>query len=259
MAERQHDSPHHCHQQDEARELEEIDVVRIENEAQRMGIGDAARRGRGRAGRTLRQRRDDPGAEDERQLHQKDDADDEADGQIGEKSLSQLGEIDVEHHDDEEEQHRHGADIDHDQDHGQELRPHEHEEPGGAEERQDQEQDGVDRIARRHHHHARGDGDGGEGVEGDDLNDHGVLIDRARRPPDWRRSRLPSGRRYPAASACRRRAPRGSPSRIRSWAPPRWRPPGRLPGTSRNRCIWSCRCRSASSGGCRRPAARPRW
>jgi hypothetical protein len=33
----------------------------------------------------------------------------------------QLGEVDVEHHDDEQEQHRHRADIDDEQDHRQEL------------------------------------------------------------------------------------------------------------------------------------------
>jgi hypothetical protein len=34
-----------------------------------------------------------------------------------------LGEVHVEHHDDEQEQHRHRADIDHHQDHRQEFSP----------------------------------------------------------------------------------------------------------------------------------------
>jgi hypothetical protein len=55
-------------------------------------------------------------------------------------SPAQLGEIDVEHHHDEQEQHRDRADIDDDQDHRQELGAQQHEQAGGVEEGQDQEQ-----------------------------------------------------------------------------------------------------------------------
>ena len=52
-----------------------------------------------------------------------------------------------------------------DQDHGQKLGAHEHEKPGRIEEREDQEEHGVYRVARRYHHHGRGDGHGGEEVK----------------------------------------------------------------------------------------------
>ena len=69
----------------------------------------------------------DPGADDQQQLDQEDDADQRADRQILQEALAQLGEIDVEHHHHEQEQHRDRADIDDDQDHRQELGAHQHE------------------------------------------------------------------------------------------------------------------------------------
>ena len=84
--------------------------------------------------------RNHPGAEDQHQLHKQNQADQQTDRQICERTLAQLGEIDVEHHDDEQEQHRHRADIDDDQDHRQELGAQQHEQPGRVEKGQDQEQ-----------------------------------------------------------------------------------------------------------------------
>jgi hypothetical protein len=55
------------------------------------------------------------------QLGRQDDADQRADGRIFERTGLHLGEVDVEHHDDEQEQHRHRADIDDQQDHRQEF------------------------------------------------------------------------------------------------------------------------------------------
>ena len=89
-----------------------------------------------------------PGAEHQGQLDQQDQADGAADRQIVQHALAQFGEIDVEHHDDEQEQHRDRADIDDDQDHRQELGAEQDEEAGGIEEGEDEEQHGMDRIAR---------------------------------------------------------------------------------------------------------------
>ncbi len=62
-------------------------------------------------------------AGDQQQLEQQDDADHHADRRVLQHALAQRGEIDVEHHGDEEEQHRDGADIDDDQDQREELGP----------------------------------------------------------------------------------------------------------------------------------------
>ena len=72
----------------------------------------------------------------------------DADRQVLDEALAQLGEVDVEHHDDEQEQHRDRADIDDDQDHRQELGAHQHEQAGGVDEGQDQVQHRVHGIAR---------------------------------------------------------------------------------------------------------------
>ena len=57
------------------------------------------------------------------QLEEQDAADHRADRRVALEALAQLGEVDVQHHDDEQEQHRDRADIDDDQDHRQELGP----------------------------------------------------------------------------------------------------------------------------------------
>ena len=56
------------------------------------------------------------------------------DRRILDEASAQLGEIHVEHHDDEQEQHRHRADVDDDQQHRQELGAEQNEQPGRVEE-----------------------------------------------------------------------------------------------------------------------------
>ena len=63
-----------------------------------------------------------PAAEHQHQFEEQDAADHRADRRVALEALAQPGEVDVQHHDDEQEQHRDGADIDDDQDHRQELR-----------------------------------------------------------------------------------------------------------------------------------------
>ena len=63
-----------------------------------------------------------------------------AERRVLDKAAAQLGEVHVEHHDDEQEQHRHRADVDDDQDHRQELGAEQHEQPRRVEEREDEEQ-----------------------------------------------------------------------------------------------------------------------
>src|SRR3546814_5449716 len=75
----------------------------------------------------------DPGAADQHQLHQKDEADQGAERQVLQGALAQAHEVDVQHHDHEEEQHGDRPDVDEHQDHGEELRAHQHEEAGGVE------------------------------------------------------------------------------------------------------------------------------
>ena len=70
-------------------------------------------------------------------------------GRYCRKSLAQLREIDVEHHDDEQEQHRDRADINDDQDHREKFGAHQHEQPGGVDEGEDQEQHRMHRDCAR--------------------------------------------------------------------------------------------------------------
>jgi len=71
-------------------------------------------------------------------------------GRYLKETFAQLGQVDVEHHHDEQEQHGHRTDIDDDQDHGDELGADQQEQRRGVEERQDQEQHRIDGIARHH-------------------------------------------------------------------------------------------------------------
>ena len=59
------------------------------------------------------------------------------------------GDIDVEHHHDEQEQHHDGADVDEHQDDRQEFGLEQQPQDGARDERQDEEQRRVDRVARR--------------------------------------------------------------------------------------------------------------
>uniref|UniRef100_A0A0E9QUX5 Uncharacterized protein n=1 Tax=Anguilla anguilla TaxID=7936 RepID=A0A0E9QUX5_ANGAN len=44
---------------------------------------------------------------------------------------------------------------------------------------------------------------------------------------------------------------------LKNWDPLQWRPQDRPPGRSRSRCIWSCRCHSASSADSRQRESPP--
>ena len=82
-------------------------------------------------------------------------ADQRPDRRIFKHARPQLREVDVEHHHHEEEENRDRADINDEQDHRQELGTCQKEQAGGVEERQDQEQHGINRIPRRNHHERR--------------------------------------------------------------------------------------------------------
>ena len=169
---RQHDGADHRDQQDQPRDLEVVDVVRVEDAAERLGVGrcspafalasacDAAGANRQAAPR-------------EHQLGEQDASRRQrAEREILQGAALQLREIDVEHHHDEQEQHRHRADIDDDQDHRQELRAQQHEQRRRVEEGEDQEQHRMHRIARGDHHQRRGDQHGGEEIEGERGQHH---------------------------------------------------------------------------------------
>ena len=100
---------------------------------------------------------DRPGADDQNELDQDHEAERSADRQILQKSLLQFGEIDIEHHDDEEEQDRDRADIDDDEDHRQKFRAEQDEQPRGVEKGEDQKEHRVNRIARGDHHEGGAD------------------------------------------------------------------------------------------------------
>ena len=72
-------------------------------------------------------------------------------GRFLREARPQLGEVDVEHHDDEQEQHRDRADVDDDQQHRDELGADDQHQPGRVEEGQDQPEHAVHRVAREDH------------------------------------------------------------------------------------------------------------
>jgi hypothetical protein len=143
------------------------------------------------------------------QLGRQDDADKRADGRIFERTGLHLGEVDVEHHDDEQEQHRHRADIDHQQDHRQEFSAREQEQPGRVEEGEDQEQHRMHRIARCNHHEGGSHCHEGKQIEKQSRQTHDRRLfvfppsDRNVSRPEWRPEAGPcppyvnSGRRAP--------------------------------------------------------------
>src|SRR5206468_3886158 len=119
MMQSENDGADHGDEQDEAGSLEQIDVFRVEDLSERHGVAHLRHRRRRRLRGDIRRRY--PGAEDEDQLDEEQDADGGADGQIFEKTGSQHGKVHVEHHHHEQKQYHHRADIDHDQDHGEKL------------------------------------------------------------------------------------------------------------------------------------------
>ena len=90
--------------------------------------------------------------------------------------------------------------------------PDQQHQPGGVEEGEDQPQHAVHRVAREDHRHRRSDGQRREQIKGEDCDHAGpgaAPIDTAHRRQGWRRSPVPSGRRWRAIWPCRRAIPRG--------------------------------------------------
>src|SRR4029078_5700260 len=143
MVQREHDGADHRDEQNESASLEQIDVARVEDLAESLGVAHLRKGRRGRLHSDVGRR--DPGADDQDQLDQKKQSDSCSDRQIFEEARPKLGKVDVEHHHHEQKQHEHGADIDHDKDHRQEFGAKLHEQAGGIEESEDQEQHGVNR------------------------------------------------------------------------------------------------------------------
>ena len=163
VAQGQDDRAHHGDQQDQPGCLEQENVVGVEDAAESLGVADG--RGRGRHAERTAIGRQLPAAQHRRQFQEQHDADGRADRQVALEAAAQLREIHVEHHHDEQEQHGDRADVDDDQNHGQELGPGDQEQGGSVEERQDQEQHRMDRVAGADNHRGRDQEDGGEQVE----------------------------------------------------------------------------------------------
>jgi hypothetical protein len=169
VPQRQHDGADHGDQEHQAGDLKEIDVVRVEDVAERGGIaagGEVGHRG-GDRGRQLR-REGIAGADDDefRGQHQ---ADDRADRRIAQRAAPERREVDVEHHHDEEEEHGHGADIDDQQDHRQELGAGEQEQSRRVDEGEDQIEHRMHGVAGRNDHEGRRHRYQGEQMEEDRL------------------------------------------------------------------------------------------
>src|SRR5262249_30469931 len=108
----------------------------------------------------------------QQQLDEKNAAEKGADRQVLHEPLSQLGEIDVEHHHHEQEQHQDRADIDDDEDHRQELRAQEDEQSRRVDEGENEEQHRMHGIPRRNDHDGGGDAHAGKQVEKQRGEDH---------------------------------------------------------------------------------------
>ncbi len=121
LAQRQHDGADHRDEKHEAGGLEEEEILGVEHAPEAAVFATWSAGGIVDGGRADEAGVDRPGADDQHELDQEDHPDQRADRQVLQEALAQLGEVDVEHHDDEEEQHRDRADIDDDQDHRQEL------------------------------------------------------------------------------------------------------------------------------------------
>src|SRR5712671_330657 len=172
MAQRQHDGADHRYQQHHARDLEVMDVLRIEHQPERFGVADIGRnRSRDRFGGAWV---DHPEANDQKQFKEEYSANHNTDRQIFQKTRAQFGEIDIQHHDDEQEQRRDCADIYENENHPQEFGAHQHEQAGRVDERQDQKQHGMHGITRHNHHDSRGHTDAGEQIKEQRGKDHAL-------------------------------------------------------------------------------------
>src|SRR4029077_11649044 len=135
------DGADHRDQEHHARDLEIVNVFRIEHETERLGVANIGRDIR--CNRLGDIRVDDPPAPDQEKFGEEYRTDHQTNRQIFQKALTQLGEIDIEHHDHEQKQHRNAADIYHDQNHRQELGSHQNEQARSVDESQDKEKHRV--------------------------------------------------------------------------------------------------------------------
>src|ERR1700722_16767903 len=119
IAQGQHDGADHCDKQDQARRLEQEDVVCIEQPAQRGGVADLRRRRREAQRRGIG--RELPAAEHQGQFDEQYRPHSRADREIALKSPAEFGKVHVQHHHHEKKQYGDGADVDNEQDHRQEL------------------------------------------------------------------------------------------------------------------------------------------
>src|SRR5215831_7901601 len=172
VPQRQHDRPDHGNQQHHAGRLEEIDIARVENVPERLGIEHAGDRRNWRRDRALHVGTDCPGDQHQHQLDEKNAAEKGADRQVLHEPLSQLGEIDVEHHHHEQEQHQYLADIDFYEYHRQFLRAQENEHGRRVDEGVNEEQHRMHGIPRRNDHDGGGDAHAGKQVEKQRGEDH---------------------------------------------------------------------------------------
>ena len=142
-------------------DLQRIEIAGVDVDAEQLRVAELDGGGRG----LRRIDEAEPGQQDGRHLERDDDADDRRDGKVAPEAGAQRADVDVEHHDDEQEQHHHRADVDEDERDRQELGAQQHPDAGRAEEREHQEERGVDRAPRRDDAKRRHQEDGREDVE----------------------------------------------------------------------------------------------
>ena len=164
VAQRQHDRTNHGDQQDQAGQLEQQQVVGVHHLADRLGVVLGARIGIEAVGIGAARE------SGERNLCNEGKANQRSKGQIAQKALFQLDEIDVEHHDHEEEKHGDGTDIDDDQQHGEEFSADQHHQACRGKEGQDQPEHRVHRVLRGDHTDCRHRDNRGQNVEGDQFH-----------------------------------------------------------------------------------------
>jgi hypothetical protein len=169
----QHDGADHRDGQDDARGFEQEQIAAIQQRADGGRVGQILRRGGCRISRAQHQRARMDSARTQQQFSHQHQSDEQTQRQVLGETGPQRGKIDVEHHHHEEEQHSDRADVDDDQQHGDELGPDQHHQTRRVEERQDQPQHRMDRVACQDGGGARDDHQRGKQIESKKL-DHGA-------------------------------------------------------------------------------------
>ncbi len=141
LAQGQSDGGDDRHQQHHGGDLEAIDILGVDLQAQFLGAADVQG---GRFRRLLEV--DETAPQHGGHLEHDQGADAGRQGQVAPEAFAHAVDINVEHHDDEEEQHHDGAHIDQHQHDGEEFGLQQQPDAGRVEEGQHQEQRGVDRI-----------------------------------------------------------------------------------------------------------------